>query len=373
MRCLFWNIRGIGNLETQIHLFHLIKSNKPDFLFLAEPIVSFNSLPGWYWKRLNLHNNAVNFNNCNSTLWCLWNKKHNVTTLHNTAQCIAFTFIEEGTPNFIAAIYASTFYVNRRELWLDLSNLLNNHHGPWMFLGDFNSILGAHEKFGGRLPLRIACSDFINWTNVHSLVHLDTNGAKFTWTNKREGGALIKQRLDRTICNDSWLDHWSVVSCNTLIKCHSDHFPLLLTLHKHMPIDITPKFKFFTTWTAFDSCEDIISSHWNTQCQGTPMHILHYKLKSLKPKLQVWNKTVVGNLHLRVHHAQQQLNTAQMAIDQLGYSLERSQDEAACMTSYSQALNLLNSFWQEKNKNVRFLEGDRNTAFFHRQAKIRNA
>ena len=44
-----------------------------------------------------------------------------------------------------------------------------------------------------------------------------------------------------------------------------------------------------------------------------------------------------------------------------------------CMTRYSQALNLLNCFWQEKSKNVRFLEGDRNTAFFHRQAKVREA
>lgn len=43
------------------------------------------------------------------------------------------------------------------------------------------------------------------------------------------------------------------------------------------------------------------------------------------------------------------------------------------MASYSQALNLLNNFWHEKSKNVRFLDGDRNTAFFHRQAKIRNA
>jgi len=84
------------------------------------------------------------------------------------------------------------------------------------------------------------------------------------------------------------------------------------------------------------------------------MHVLHYKMKSLKPKLQVWNKTVVGNFHNRVHLAQQQLSEAQLATDQLGYSMDRSQLELDCLTRYSQALNLLNSFWQEKSKNISF-------------------
>jgi len=69
--------------------------------------------------------------------------------------------------------------------------------------------------------------------------------------------------------------------------------------------------------------------------------------------------------------AQQQLSEVQLAIDQLGYSVERSHDELTCLTNYSQALNLLNSFWQDKNKQDRFIEGDRNTGFFHISTKIR--
>jgi hypothetical protein len=267
MKCIYWNIRGVGNLETQLHLFQMIKTHKPDFLFLAEPLISFNSFPSWFWKKLNLHNHALNNNNSTPTLWCLWNKNYNISVLFNGPQCIALTYLDEGAPIYIAAIYASTFYINGRTLWLSLSTLLH------------------------------------------------------------------------------------------------DHFPLLLTVHKIPPVTIVPRFKFFKSWTTFDSCENIISEHWSTSFQGTPMHILHYKLKSLKPKLQLWSKTVVGNYHQKVHLAQQQLSEAQLAIDQLGYSLERFQDELVCLTNYSQALNLLNSYWQDKNKQTRFLEGDRNTAF----------
>jgi len=108
MKCLYWNIRGNGNLETQIHLCHMIKSHKPDFLFLAEPIVSFHTIPAWFWKKLNLHNNVVNNNNNTPSLWCLWNNQFDITILLNNEQCIAFKYFEEGTPTYIVAIHAST-------------------------------------------------------------------------------------------------------------------------------------------------------------------------------------------------------------------------------------------------------------------------
>lgn len=205
MKWIFWNIRGVGNLDTQIHLFHMLKKHKPDILFLAEPLISFNSIPSWYWNKLNLHHHAINISKKTPTLWCLWNNKYTITILLNKAQCIAFTYVDEGTPTFIAAIYASTLYINRRELWFDLSYLLNEHTGPWLFFGDFNSILGAHEKLGGRIPLQIACNEFLQWTSLRSLIHLDTSRAKYTWVNKREGGAFIAQRLDRAICNEKWI------------------------------------------------------------------------------------------------------------------------------------------------------------------------
>lgn len=72
-----------------------------------------------------------------------------------------------------------------------------------MFIGDFNSILGAHEKLGGRLPLPLACIEFSRWTSLHSLIHLDTSGAKYTWVNKREGvHLLLKDWIDLYAMNN---------------------------------------------------------------------------------------------------------------------------------------------------------------------------
>lgn len=150
------------------------------------------------------------------------------------------------------------------------------------------------------------------------------------------------------------------------MKSFPDHFPLLLTMHKSPPVQITPRFN-------IESCESLVSSHWSIPVHGSPMFILHQKLKSLKPKLKHWNKTEVGNFHHNVDLAHQQLLAAQLALDQLGFSMDRSQDELTCLTNYSQALHILNDFWKDKAKNAKFIDGDRNTAYFHRSVKIREA
>lgn len=356
MNYIYWNIRGIGNQESQLHLFQLTSTHKPDFIFIAEPLVCYHTIPAWYSQRLHLQNHVVNDKN---TLWCLWNNQHSVNILASTDQCIAFSYMADGSLIFTTAIYASTVYTSRRDIWLLLTKLLNDHPGKWLFIGDFNCVLGAHERLSGRLPLHISCAEFMNWSKTNSLLHLDTHGARFTWTNQRDGRAFMAQRIDRAICNEEWLDYWNVSSCNTLVKSFFDHFPLLMTMHKNPPIIVIPRFKFFKVWTEFESCESILAAHWLIPSADTPVHVLHFKLKSLKPKLKQWNKTVVGDFHQQVHLAQQQLSEAQLAIDQLGYNNDRAMEEVSCLTNYSNAINMLNKFWQDKNKNARFIEGNR--------------
>jgi len=201
-------------------------------MFLVEPLVVHHTIPTWYWQKVNLQHCVTNDRN---SIWCLWNSQHHVSILLNKGPCIAFSFMYEGSLIYTAVVYASTRYTNRRELWSDLTKLLKDFPGPCMFVGDYNSILGAHERVGGRIPLHVACYEFREWSNMHALIHIETNGAQFTWINRREGGAFMAQRLDRAICNEEWIDYWSIFSCNTLVKCYSDHFPLLLTLHKKKP------------------------------------------------------------------------------------------------------------------------------------------
>lgn len=53
----------MGNIDTQLHLFQMLSKHKPEFLFLAEPLVAHHTIPAWYWKKLNLHNCVTNNRN----------------------------------------------------------------------------------------------------------------------------------------------------------------------------------------------------------------------------------------------------------------------------------------------------------------------
>lgn len=62
-------------------------------------------------------------------------------------QCITIKFPLSGTTNFqfLTFVYMSVSYRRRRHLWSVLLSL-GLDSSPWLIIGDFNAILGAHEK-----------------------------------------------------------------------------------------------------------------------------------------------------------------------------------------------------------------------------------
>lgn len=89
-----------------------------------------------------------------------------------------------------------------------MNTLQSNYLGAWSLIGDFNSVLGSHEVRGSSLPLRVACDDFKQFSDLGRWTHILTRGSDFTWSNGRKGSALTVKRLDKSICNDAWFVFW---------------------------------------------------------------------------------------------------------------------------------------------------------------------
>ena len=47
-------------------------------------------------------------------------------------------------------------------------------------LGDFNAVLGAHEKLGGRILVRAACLEFSEMIEDCDLSEITTKGSSYT-------------------------------------------------------------------------------------------------------------------------------------------------------------------------------------------------
>jgi hypothetical protein len=371
MKTIYWNIRGVGNHDSRLALGELYRVHGPSLVFLAEPMVSLSSVPSWFWTHLRITNHYTN--NRGSllpNLWALWGADIDFVVRYDSSQCLVLEYLCNNKKIYIAGIYASTNYLHRRQLWAELSGLQNFYVAPWIFVGDFNAILGAHEKSGRRLPPTISCNDFLGWTNVNLLLHLDTFGALYTWYNGRLNSDSIALRLDRAICNEAWTDFWGTTTCTAQVRIHSDHNPLLLqmdcNLHKKRS-----SFKFFKVWTTHEDCRRLVLETWNKAVVGNGMHRLQQKLVRVKEAFKVWNKSIFGDVHRQLDLASMEVTRIQHLIDEYGIDDDLHAQELQAQLLLTKALNCQDQLLREKAKHQRFLYGDRNSAYFHRLAKIK--
>jgi hypothetical protein len=234
-------------------------------------------------------------------------------------------------------------------------------------------ILGAHEYRGSFSPARLPIEEFQQWTDAFNLLHLQTRGAEFTWSNGRGGNRYTEKRLDRAVCNQAWLNSCCSSSVTALTRVSFDHFPLLLDLQVTSN-SFASQFKFQRMWTLHDDCDKIVSDCWsNSGVVGCPMYILTQKLKMLKEKLKVWNKTCFCNVHDNVTSTEAKLHQIQQDIQNHGHTDALLLEEKIAANLLEDALNKQEIFWQERARLNWHLEGDRNTKFFHRIAKIKSS
>lgn len=110
MRSLYWNASGPANPKTRLALRDLIVSNKPDFVFLAEPWMDHSKFPGLFWARLGLKLFANARENMLSKLWCVCRDEYRPHVVAMTAQSVAFSVLLEGKLFNVAAVYGATTY-----------------------------------------------------------------------------------------------------------------------------------------------------------------------------------------------------------------------------------------------------------------------
>ncbi|XP_019450480.1 PREDICTED: uncharacterized protein LOC109352716 [Lupinus angustifolius] len=271
----------------------------------------------------------------------------------------------------MSAIYAHTNHIHHRQLWFDLHNLMTIYPGSWCTLGDYNAVLGAHECEGQRLPSQISYDEFKSFADNNNLLHLPTTGAKFTWSNKRRGLALTERRLDRALCNEEWLDIWTQVSCCTLPRIASDHFPLLFSSCSIIFNQPTP-FRFHKMWVSHSDCKRLVSVTWSKSVIGCPMFVLAQNLRMLKQELKEWNKNVFGNIHLRVSQAKLKVEEIQRCMELIEPDQDLLDQDTLTQNELLHALRVEEEFWHEKSRLNWHINGDRNTSFFHKVAKIRH-
>ncbi|CAN6558781.1 unnamed protein product [Malus baccata var. baccata] len=375
MKVLFWNIRGIGNDDSRTELSNICRLHHPDLVCIAEPMVTFNSISTAYWDSLNL--SALTFNSRGTlapNLWLLTSSTCAdplVISISDQQVTVRCTF--DHIPSQFTFVYASTSSIKRRDLWADFISLRPQTQVPWMAIGDFNAILGAHEQMGGGRPSQASCAEFSNMSDTCNFTHLNTSGAAFTWSNGWRSRGRTERRLDRSLCDISWFDSWPHSNCIALPKVVSDHNPLIFSGSRVLRNGHRP-FRFQSMWVQHPSFRETVTHCWrNTVVYGCPMFIILQKLKALKTCLRQWNFSVFGDVHNRVANARHNLSMIQQRISIEGINNDLFEEEIVAKTTVMESLQMQEAFWKDRARVKWLTKGDINSSFFHAYARIKSS
>lgn len=64
-------------------------------------------------------------------------------------------------------------------------------------MGDFNAVMGSHEKSGGISPYAPSCNDFNGFIEEHCMIEMSPSNSAYTWSNGRIDESHIEAKLDR--------------------------------------------------------------------------------------------------------------------------------------------------------------------------------
>jgi hypothetical protein len=129
-------------------------------------------------------------------------------------------------------IYGDPSSDKKENTWKVLRTLKHQNNRQWLCVGDFNEFLYACEKEGG-VPRPQSCMDnFKKALEECELDDLGFVGDAFTWRNKsRNSSTYIRERLDRAVATQAWMDRFPAYKVVNGDPRHSDHQPILVDTH----------------------------------------------------------------------------------------------------------------------------------------------
>jgi hypothetical protein len=314
---LSWNTRGLNKSGKAREIGSRLLGLRPVIVVLFETRVKFTKaaairnklrLQGKYLDNYTHHENG--------RIWLNWDDRLvDVRLIKSSSQMLHCGIYDtNGTfLNWFTAIYALNLLEHRRKLWKELVDINDTLQGPWCLMGDFNNVLKAIDRIGGRMVHDSEYNDLVSLMDTAGLSEMDNIGDYYTWSNKHLDGTIYS-RIDRVLGNVDWFQMNLHSTLTNMAPGVSDHS--LLCLNGQVPThNSLPKshFKFINCVSTMPNFSDCVASSWSRPIVGSPMYVLWKKLLRLQPLPRQLSRTILG-IRITLEKAREDLHQAHIKL-----------------------------------------------------------
>ncbi|KAH0672621.1 hypothetical protein KY284_023708 [Solanum tuberosum] len=149
----------------------------------------------------------------------------------------------------------------------------------------------------------------------------------------------------------------------------SDHCPIQVQCHANQERYNKP-FRFLNFWTNHEKFHEVVKENWKIEIQGSPFHIVQQKMKITKKVLTKWSKETYGNIFHRAATMEDIVKVKEIQFEIPSTDRNRAELMKA-EKDLRKFYQVEEELWKQKSGMKWFIDGDRNTKFFHSYVKGR--
>lgn len=223
----------------------------------------------------------------------------------------------------------------------------------------------ASEKEGGNARSNSMMQAFRDCLLDCGLEDLGYKGDCFTWQRGE-----IRERLDRLVANQAWLQKFPLSAVTNAEHVHSDHRPLILDTEYEEAIRfVSPAGvrHFEARWVQEETVNEIVKSAWDRAKAAGIGPSLADRTKAVHADLHDWDRNVLKSPKKRIRKLKKELEKLRLGPNTLE-SRARLREVQVLLENLMDQEEL---YWIQRGRANWLLHGDRNTSYFHNAATTR--
>ncbi|XP_060187475.1 uncharacterized protein LOC132616812 [Lycium barbarum] len=268
----------------QRELKEFLKKNKVDLLGCYETKVKQNKASkvqqcfGSGWTYTCNYGSAVN-----GRIWVMWNAGVDVLILKESSQTMHCKVKDRNSnfSSFVTFVYGLHTLADRLPLWTQLREINTIVSGPWLVVGDFNSVLTVDDRINGAPVHQGELFDFQDCVDDLGLGILNKSGSTYSWSNKRDAGERIYNLIDWALGNAAWFQNFGGIGAYYMLPHCSDHTSILINTTLSRSVGKAP-YRLLLALLQQEQFKQAVQLVWARQIRGYTMYAVWRKLKLLE-------------------------------------------------------------------------------------------